>query len=364
MIDFNQLIRETSAVLVSLSDGEKVKEHDTPNELLAAITGIAALDKATPSDLAFIINARYRDDLFASKAGVVIMSEGFAKGYSGLALLHNNPYWVYARAACLFQEAHAKSPADDLGEQERISRDAVISRTAELGENVSVAAGAVIEEGAKLGDNCSLAANSVVAAGAVLGSGVKLGVGAKVLNGCILGDDVMLDAGAVVGSEGFGFAPYHHQDQLYWQRIAQLGIVRVGNRVYIGANTTIDRGAIDDTVVGDDVIIDNQVQIAHNCIIGRGTAIAGCVGMAGSSIIGERCSIGGGAGIAGHLSVADDTVVLGMTLINKSVKEKGVYASGTGMQSAEQWRKSAVRFTQLEKLNQRVRALEAKNDKG
>jgi len=224
-----------------------------------------------------------------------------------------------------------------------------------------VQAGAVIEAGVVIGDGSTIGHNSVIEKNAKIGLRAKIGAGAKVLRACVLGDDVTLDAGAVVGSEGFGFAPYQQEGGLRWQRIAQLGNVTIGDRVYIGANTTIDRGAIDNTVIADDVIIDNLVQVAHNCHIGKGTAIAGCAGLAGSSVIGERCSIGGGAGIAGHLHVADDTTVLGMTLINKSVTEKGVYASGTGMQPAELWRKSAVRFTQLEKLNQRVRQLEKNN---
>lgn len=357
MINFERLIAETGAKLVSVRSGIIVGGTEADSDTLAGLSGIAPLSKATVGDLAFITNVRFREELLASKAGVVIMSEGFAEGYSGKALIHENPYWVYAKAACLFQEGLESVCSKSESE---IADSASLSPAAQLGKGVSVGAGAVVADGAVVGDYCVLGPNTVVEKNVRLGHGVRLAAGAKVLQDCIIGDDVTLDSGVVVGSEGFGFAPHHENDQLRWQRIAQLGIVNIGSRVYIGANTTIDRGAIEDTIIEDDVIIDNQVQIAHNCRIGKGSAIAGCVGMAGSSIIGERCSIGGGAGIAGHLSIADDTTVLGMTLINKTVKKRGVFASGTGMQVADQWRKSAVRFTQLEELNQRVRKLEKK----
>lgn len=358
MKDLAALLIESGARVVLVEQGSIVEDYSQDllnnEQCLSGVTEVAPLGVASSNQISFINNARYREQLTNSDAGAVILNEGFIKSYSGLAIIHDNPYWLYAKVSCLYQ---ADIQTVHRG-QKTVDPSASVAVDAQLGKDVNVCAGAVVESGAVIGNESHLGANAVVSSGASLGNRVKLGAGAKILRDCVLGDDVIVDAGAVIGSEGFGFAPYQEEQQLRWQRIAQLGIVRVGSRVYIGANTTVDRGAIEDTVIEDDVIIDNQVQIAHNCKIGRGTAIAGCVGMAGSSIVGERCSIGGGAGIAGHLTIADDTVVLGMTLINKSVKQKGVYASGTGMQSADQWRKSAVRFTQLEKLNQRVRQLE------
>ena len=213
-----------------------------------------------------------------------------------------------------------------------------------------------------IGDAVEIGPNTVIESGVCIGDDVYLAANVCIGYGVTLGNNVRVQAGAVIGSEGFGYAPEYNAERqsIDWNRIAQLGTVIIGHRVEIGANTTIDRGALDNTVIEDDVIIDNQVQIAHNVIVGSGTAIAGCVGIAGSAKIGRRCSIGGGAGIAGHLSIADDTTVLGMTLINRSVTTSGVYASGTGMQPADKWRKSAVRFTQLETLNKRIKVLENK----
>jgi len=357
----DRLVSETGAQLVQLANGERRAVTDI-YEACGHLLSISPLQHAVETDVSFISNARFRDLLNTTGAGLVIMSEGFSQSdYQGFALLHANPYWVYAKLSCLYQEAtracHRQGEA--IQEATQIADSAVVEQGAVIGKGCMIDHGVVIKAGAVLGDYCSLAANSVVAAGVRIGARARVSMGVRIQENCLIGDDVFLDASAVIGSEGFGYAPHHVEGALRWQRIAQLGRVVLGDRVSIGANTTIDRGALEDTVIGDDVIIDNQVQVAHNTRIGNGTAIAGCVGIAGSSTIGERCSIGGGVGIAGHLSIADDTVVLGMTLVNKSINDAGVYASGTGVQPADQWRKSAVRFTQLEKLFKRVKSLES-----
>lgn len=347
------LLERTDVSLCSLAEAGKVEEVALESVSLA-ITGIAPLDQADKTHLAFINNEKYRAQLSACKAGLVIMSEAFLDaGYRGYALVHENPYWLYAKFACAFQQQRL-APLEP-----SIAETAVIEAGAVVGEGCSIGHGTIVKAGATVGAGSEIAEHCLIDSNVQLGAGAKISAGAKLLRDCVIGDDVFVDANAVIGSEGFGYAPYQESGSLRWQRIAQLGKVVIGDRASIGASTTIDRGALDDTVIGNDVIIDNQVQVAHNTRIGDGTAIAGCVGIAGSSVIGKRCSIGGGAGIAGHLSIADDTVVLGMTLINKSVKKSGVYASGTGMQAAGQWRKSAVRFTQLDTMHQRIRALEA-----
>lgn len=357
----DKLVSETGAQLVQLTDGERRAITDV-HEACGHLLSISPLQHAVETDVSFISNARFRELLNATAAGLVIMSEGFAESdYRGNALLHANPYWVYAKLSCLYQEAIGAScdEAEASKASTQIAESAVVDRGVIIGDGCRIDHGAVIKDGVVLGDHCLVGANSVVGTGVHIGDRARISTGVRIQANCLIGDDVFLDVGAVIGSEGFGYAPHHVEGSLRWQRIAQLGRVVLGDRVSIGANTTIDRGALEDTVVGDDVIIDNQVQVAHNTRIGNGTAIAGCVGIAGSSTIGERCSIGGGVGIAGHLSIADDTVVLGMTLVNKSINDAGVYASGTGVQPAEQWRKSAVRFTQLEKLFKRVKSLES-----
>ena len=229
--------------------------------------------------------------------------------------------------------------------------------------NAKIAPNAVIEAGATLGPAVVIGPNCVVGANSQLGAGCRLMAQVTLGRGVVLGESVQVWPGAVIGGDGFGFAvdpesATGEQERYRWQRIAHLGTVRLGNRVSIGSYTTIDRGSLGDTVIEDDVIIDNLVQVAHNVVIGRGTAIAGCAGIAGSARIGRYCSIGGAAGIKGHITIADGTTILGQTLVNKSIIEPGAYASGGRMQEATRWRKNAVHSTRLDELNRRVRALE------
>jgi len=318
----------------------------------ALATGISTLQQAGPTDISFLSNRKYRKDLVETSALAVILHESMLAECPTHALVHPDPYQAYATLSRLL-EKRPRTP-------EGIHSAADVDSTAIIGQQVCIAAGVVIGPGVRLGDEVEIAANTVVEADSVIGNNVFLAANVSIGYAVRLGDNVRVQAGTVIGSEGFGYAPEYSAEKntVSWNRIAQLGSVIVGNNVEIGANTTIDRGALDDTVIEDNVIIDNQVQIAHNVTIGSGTAIAGCVGIAGSAKIGKRCSIGGGAGIAGHLSIADDCTVLGMTLINRSVRQPGIYASGTGMQPAQKWRKNAVRFTQLESLNRRVQELE------
>ena len=318
-----------------------------------SVTGIAPLATATQQQVSFLSNRKYRPQLETTQAAAVILDSDSAAHCPVHCLVHSNPYLAFARLS----HAFSTRPSAAAG----IHPSAHISDSASVGKAASIGAGVVIMEGVSIGDQVTIGPNTVIEADVVIGDRVTLMANVTLYHAVTIGSDVTVHAGAVIGSDGFGYAPNPELGDSHgygWQKIAQLGSVSIGNRVEIGANTTIDRGALDDTVIEDDVIIDNQVQIAHNCVIGKGTAIAGCVGMAGSSGIGNYCSIGGGAGIAGHLSIADGTTVMGMTLINRSVTKPGAYASGTGMQDASSWRKSAVRFTQLDSLNQRVKALE------
>lgn len=353
------MARFTLAEVAELIGAELMLVADAP---VIEVSGVATLQAARAGDLAFLANPRYRSQLQSTQATAVIVDRELSSSSPVNCLIHSNPYLAYAKLSHYFDSGHSTKLE---GDSHSVDPSASISATAEIASCAIVGPGAVIMEGVKLSRGVEVGANVVVSPNVKIGPNTRIMPNVTIYHGCVIGANVTLHAGSVIGADGFGYAPEPAVDGAgyRWQKIAQLGVVRIGDRVEVGANTTIDRGALDDTIIEDDVIIDNQVQIAHNVHIGKGTAIAGCVGIAGSTRIGQYCSIGGGSGIAGHLNIADHTNVLGMTLINRSVKAGATYASGTGMQLARDWRKSAVRFTQLEQLAQRIKALEKRLDK-
>src|SRR5574337_877174 len=230
----------------------------------------------------------------------------------------------------------------------RVAPDATVGALAHVGAGARIAAGAVV------GSLCEVGAGAAVGAGTRLAARVALG------EGCRIGARGIVHSGGVIGADGFGFASAGSGDSARWEKIEQLGAVRIGDDVEIGANTCIDRGALDDTVIGDGVKIDNLIQIGHNVHIGAHTAIAGCVAIAGSAHIGKRCMIGGAAGIVGHIEIADDVVITAMTLVSRSIHEPGVYSGSAPMDRAAKWRKNSVRFRQLDELARRLQRLEQK----
>lgn len=315
------------------------------------VEGLSSLANANSAQLAFLANKKYSAQLQNTKAAVVLLSAKFAADSPVPCLVHENPYLSFAKITQLFEHRH-KSPegvASTASVAEgvqvpstcRIAENAVIMANVELGDAVEVGAGAVIEEGCKIGARTCIAANVTLC------------------REITIGEDVVIHSGATLGSDGFGFA----RDGAGWQKIAQLGSLIIGDRVDIGANVTIDRGSLEDTVIESDVIIDDQVHIAHNVTVGSGTAIAGCAGIAGSTKIGKNCNIGGLVGIAGHLNIADGTNVLGKATVNRSLNKPGVYASGTAVESAGDWKRNAIRFTQLDELSLRVKRMEKRLSK-
>ena len=310
------------------------------------VTRVATLEHATPGSIAFLANPRYAPQLDRTHASAVIVSPADASRTRLAKLVTPTPYLVYARVASLLHPAPAPAPG--------VHPTAVVDPTASIGPGVSIGPHATVGAGAELGEGVAIGAGASIGRGVRVGARTRIDARVVVYDGCAIGEDVLVYAGAVIGADGFGLA----EDGGRWLRVPQVGRVVVGDRVEIGANTTIDRGAIDDTEIGDDVKLDNQIQIGHNCVIGEGTAIAGCVGIAGSTRIGKRCRIGGGVGISGHLSIADGTLLGGATTVLSSLDEPGAYSGAFPVQKYEDWRRTAARLRQIDRLADRIAALE------
>ena len=307
---------------------------------------IATLEKAQPNQISFLANSKYRTQLASTSAGAVILGEADAEATCLPRIVSDNPYAYFAKVSALLNPLPEAEPG--------VHPSAVVGVGAQIAPTASIAATAVIGAGVTIG------AHSVVGEGCYIGAKTTIGNHARlyphvvVYHGCVVGDNLIAHSGAVIGSDGFGIA----MDEGRWIKIPQIGRVVIGNDVEIGANTTIDRGALDDTVIEDGVKLDNQIQVAHNVRIGAHTAIAGCTGIAGSATIGKYCRIGGSAGILGHLQIADHVEISSFTLIGKSIREPGSYSGVFPFSSNDDWRKNAVHLRHLDDLVKRIRALE------
>ncbi|MGY4676828.1 UDP-3-O-(3-hydroxymyristoyl)glucosamine N-acyltransferase [Pasteurella sp. P03HT] len=317
------------------------------------VESIAPLDKATEKQLTFISNAKFRHLLSDSKAGILVVSEAdvpFCAEHSNL-LIVKDPYVAYAVLAQYMD----KTPKAASG----IAPSAVISEHAILGKNVSIGANAVIEEGVQLGDDVVVGANCFVGKNTKIGANTQLWANVSVYHDVEIGQHCLIQSGAVIGSDGFGYA----NDRGRWIKIPQVGQVIIGNHVEIGACTCIDRGALDPTVIEDNVIIDNLCQIAHNVHIGTGTAVAGGVIMAGSLTVGRYCLIGGASVINGHMEICDQVTITGMGMVMRPITEPGVYSSGIPLQTNKEWRKTAALTLGIDGMNKRLKALEKRVEK-
>ena len=310
------------------------------------IAQVATLEQAKSDEISFLTNSKYRGKLAATRAGAVILNEGDANATGLPRIVSSNPYAYFAKVSALLnplpKAVSGVHPRAIVGQDAQIDPTASIAAMAVIGSGVVIGARCVIGEGCFIGDNVTI------------GAGVRLHPRVVVYQDCVLGDNLIAHSGVVIGADGFGFA----MEEGRWIKIPQIGRVVIGNDVEIGANTTIDRGALDDTVIEDGVKLDNQIQIAHNVKIGAHTAIAGCVGIAGSTTIGKRCQIGGSAGILGHLEIADDVMIASFTLIGKSIHEAGSYAAIFPFGKTEDWRKNAVHLRHLDEMNRRIKRLE------
>jgi len=306
-----------------------------------AIDGVAALATATPGKLSFCTGPRYRKQLAATRATAVVVPRELAAECPVAALIGERPYASFARIAAGLNPAAPVKAGVAPGAQ--IAGSAKVAASAWIGPHAVVGAGAVI------GERCSVGPHCVIEDGARLGDDCRLQAGVTICHDVSIGARCVFKPGAVVGSDGFGFA----LDVDGYVKVPHLGSARLGNDVEVGANTTIDRGTIEDTVIDDGVKLDNQVQVGHNCRIGAHTVIAGCVGISGSTIIGSRCMIGGAVGIAGHLEIGDEVVVTGYSLVTHALPGPGTYSSGMPAIEAAKWRRAVARLHRLEREKKR-----------
>ena len=311
-----------------------------------SVTGIAKPDEAGPSELTFLFNSSYRKKLAACMAAAVVISESDAKDCPLPCLLSKQPRLSWAQIATLFDD---RPIADG-----RHQATAIVDESAEVGENVTVAANVVIEAGAKIGSSCWIGPGCVIGAGTILGKDCRLYANVSLYHSVVLGNGVIVHSGAVIGADGFGFEPSAGG----LVKIPQIYGVVIGNDVEIGAGTTIDRGALNATEIGNGTKLDNQVQVGHGTRIGEGTAISGCTAIAGSTTIGNYCLIGGAVGIIDNLTITDRVEVTAKSLVSQSITESGRYSSGTGLMSGNEWKRNIVGFKQLAELVRRVRKLE------
>lgn len=336
----------------SLSDLSARFELELRGDGACMIDSVGTLKSAGPSHVTFLANPAYKAELSATEAGAVILTEKNAGACPTNCLVTADPYLAYARLATLFDPRPAAEPG--------IHPSAVVSPNARIGKNVSIEANAVIGDDCDIGDGCAIGPGVVVYAESRLGTGCHLHANVTIGYGTRLGQRVIIHPGAVIGADGFGiaFATDH------WEKVPQLGSVVIGNDCEIGCNTTIDRGAIGDTVLEEDVRIDNLCQIGHNVHIGAHTAMAGMSGVAGSTTIGKYCLIAGGAGFSGHLQVADKTSLAASTHAFRSVEEPGTtLSSQLPAQPIRDWQRNVARLLKLDQLARRVRKIEKQLEK-
>lgn len=338
--------------MLKLGDIAKRLNLELLGEPNIELEGIAPLATAGASQLSFVAKEVHLPQASSTKAGALILRPEWSESWSGAALLSENPYLSFAHATQLFDDR----PVPPVG----VHKSAVVHDTVVLGSGVSVGANAVLEEGVVIGDGAMIGAGVYVGHNTQVGSYTRLYPNTVLYHRVVIGDHCIIHSNTTIGADGFGFAP----SEAGWVKILQIGGVRIGHRVEIGASCTIDRGALEDTVIDDNAILDNQVHLAHNVQIGQRTAFAACSGVGGSTVIGKDCTFAGMVGISDHITIADNVHVNGQGRVSKSLEEPGLYASGTPIQPYRDWSKNAVRFEQLATLARRVKALEKQSFEG
>ena len=312
----------------------------------ATVDSVAALSQAGPRAVSFLANPKYVAQLADTRAGAVILDARSAASARVPVLVAANPHATFARVAKLLHPDPPLNPG--------VHPAATVSRSAQVDASSEIAAGAFVGDDARIGAGCYIGPGSVVERGARIGDHCRLVARVVIGPRVSLGHRCIVQPGAVVGGDGFGYAP----EKGTWVKVPQLGSVVVGDDVEIGANTTIDRGALEDTVIEEGVKLDNLIMIAHNCRIGAHSALAACVAIAGSSVLGKRCILGGRAGLTGHITLCDDVVVLGTSFISHSISKPGVYSSALPSEEAGVWRRIVGRIKRLDSMAKRLRNVE------
>ncbi len=326
--------------LVAQFGGEVLGEPSTQ------IFQVAPLDSARSGNLSFLTNAKYQRQLDTTRASAVILDRESAAATALPRIICDNPYAYFARVSGLLNPPHLHPPG--------IDDRACITASAHVGVGAYVGPGAVVGDGAQIGESAQIGSGSYVGRNARVGAGTLMHPNSTVHHECVIGERVIIHSGAVIGADGFGMA----MDGGRWLKIPQIGRVIIGADVEIVSNTTIDRGALDDTIIEDDVKLDNQIQIGHNCFIGAHTVIAGCVGIAGSVRIGSYCRIGGSAMIIGHLEIADNVEISAGTLVPKSIRKPGKYTAVFPITDHGDWSRNAPLVRHLKELRDKIRAME------
>ncbi|WP_423062702.1 UDP-3-O-(3-hydroxymyristoyl)glucosamine N-acyltransferase [Candidiatus Paracoxiella cheracis] len=340
-----------SEQIYTLAELAKTIGAEVRGDAQCKIKGVASIAHAQPGDICYLVNSQYRPHLLNTKASAVLLSKKFISDCPTNALVMANPQLGFAKLLeVLYPKNHVRSG---------IHPTAVIGEGCEIDSSVTIAPHVVIEDNVTIGSGTIIGSGTVIGEGSSLGAHCHLHPNVTLYHHVVCGDRVILHSGVVIGADGFGMA---QDEQKQWVKIPQIGRVVIGNDVEIGANSAIDRGALNDTVIGNGVKIDNQVMIGHNCHIGDHTVIAGCAGIAGSTKVGRHCMIGASAGLNGHIEICDHVMITGFGMIQKSITEPGIYSSGTGMQTNREWHKSVIRFWQLDDIAKRLKHLERLHD--
>ena len=339
-------IRSRLGELVDRFGGQLIGNPDI------SVLGIAPLSDATLEQISFLTNPKLRTQAHSCKAAALILtaadSESVAEHYQGARIITSQPYVYFARLAQYFAEQKEIKPDVGVHPSAWVRPHAIVAPSASIGPHVSIEADAVVGEGVRIAAGC------VIGRGVILGDDTRLHANVTIYDYCEIAERCIIHSGAVIGADGFGFA----NDKGSWIKIPQTGRVLIANDVEIGANTSIDRGALADTIIEEGVKLDNQIQIGHNCHIGAHTAMAGCVGVAGSAKIGKYCTFGGAAMILGHLTIADRVHISSGSLVSRSIHEAGQYTGFYPLAKNADWEKSAVLVRNISSMREKLRELE------
>lgn len=316
----------------------------------AKVSQISTIDAGTESSITFLANSKYRKYLAECTAGAVILSPGDAEHFDGNALVMNNPYAGFAIVAQLLD--NTPQQAAEIHPSAYVASDAEIASDVRIGANATVESGAILHAGVVIGAGC------YVGQGTIVGQNSQVKPNSTLYHGVSIGKNCTIHSNTVIGADGFGYAPLKKDGNQHWLKIPQMGGVVIGDGTEIGASTTIDRGAIEDTKIGTGVIIDNQIQLGHNVEIGDYTAIAAATAIAGSTKVGKNVTIGGCCAISGHLNICDNAFITGRAFVMKDITEVGVYSSGMPAMTNKEWRNTTARYRKLTELFDRVKLLE------